>query len=79
MDTLQGTLQEARRVIGADDTEDAGAGINEDDGDGPGPDMPPDCPACNGPGVAMGGLGNRLHYRCRDCGIDFSTDAGAES
>lgn len=32
----------------------------------------PDCPACLGPGLSLGGFG-RLHwFRCRDCGIDFS-------
>jgi len=30
------------------------------------------CPACGGEGAPMGALGNRVHYRCRDCGIDFS-------
>lgn len=29
----------------------------------------PDCPACGGPGVI---LGNRWHFRCRGCGIDYS-------
>lgn len=30
------------------------------------------CPSCEGPGVLMGTLGNRDHYRCRDCGWDYS-------
>lgn len=30
------------------------------------------CPACDGPGMLLGQLGNRLHYRCRNCGLDFS-------
>ena len=30
------------------------------------------CPACSGPGVELGILGPTIHYRCRDCGIDFS-------
>jgi hypothetical protein len=34
-----------------------------------------DCPSCGGPGVPLGGLGNRKHYRCRDCGADFSHEA----
>ena len=32
------------------------------------------CPACGGDGVYLGGLGNRKHYRCRQCGIDFSSE-----
>jgi len=32
----------------------------------------PECPACGGPGVALGSLGNRAHFRCRNCGMDFS-------
>jgi predicted RNA-binding Zn-ribbon protein involved in translation (DUF1610 family)/transposase-like protein len=32
------------------------------------------CPVCGGPGVYMGTLGSRDHYRCRNCGIDFSID-----
>lgn len=30
------------------------------------------CPACDGPGVLLGQLGSRIHYRCRNCGLDFS-------
>jgi transposase-like protein len=31
------------------------------------------CPACGSPyAVEMGELGNRIHYRCRDCGMDYS-------
>jgi len=30
------------------------------------------CPVCHGPGVLMGTLGNRDHYRCRCCGMDYS-------
>jgi transposase-like protein len=29
------------------------------------------CPACGGPGVALGSLGRLMHYRCRNCGINF--------
>lgn len=32
----------------------------------------PHCPACSGPGVLLGSLGSLRHFRCRDCGIDFS-------
>lgn len=35
----------------------------------------PSCPACNGPGVYMGTLGNLDHFRCRNCGMDFSRPA----
>lgn len=30
------------------------------------------CPMCYGEGVHMGGLGNLDHFRCRDCGAQFS-------
>lgn len=46
------------------DAEDA---LTED----PGP-----CPGCGGPGVPLGQLGNRSHFRCRDCGVDFSHEVG---
>jgi len=39
------------------------------------PEPNPECPACNGPGMPLGGLGNLSHFRCRDCGIDFSQEA----
>ena len=32
----------------------------------------PDCPACLGPGLSLGGFGHLQWFRCRDCGIDFS-------
>lgn len=31
------------------------------------------CPMCDGPGVLLGQLGQRVHYRCRNCGMDYST------
>lgn len=31
-----------------------------------------ECPVCGGPGLLLGQLGNRVHYRCRNCGMDFS-------
>ncbi len=34
----------------------------------------PTCPACSGQGVPFGSLGSRMHYRCRQCGYDFSED-----
>lgn len=33
------------------------------------------CPMCGGAGYELGTLGNKRHFRCRDCGIDFSDDA----
>lgn len=32
------------------------------------------CPQCGGDGVLLGTLGKRKHYRCRQCGWDFSED-----
>lgn len=32
----------------------------------------PSCPACGGDGGFLGGLGNREHFRCINCGMDFS-------
>lgn len=32
----------------------------------------PTCPNCGGQGGFMGGLGNRTHFKCRDCGATFS-------
>lgn len=31
----------------------------------------PRCPACSGPGLLLGDLGNLRWFRCRDCGIHF--------
>lgn len=33
------------------------------------------CPVCGGPGVLLGTLGRVDHYRCRDCGLGFSSEA----
>lgn len=33
------------------------------------------CPVCGGPGMQMGGLGRLTWHRCRDCGMQFSTEA----
>jgi len=30
------------------------------------------CPACGGSGIPLGHLGSRSHFRCRNCGLDFS-------
>lgn len=30
------------------------------------------CPACSGPGKELGMLGNRHHFRCAMCGMDWS-------
>jgi tRNA(Ile2) C34 agmatinyltransferase TiaS len=32
----------------------------------------PSCPCCGGDGTFLGALGDRLHFRCRACGIGFS-------
>lgn len=34
------------------------------------------CPACNSETtpIFLGALGYSMHYRCRDCGAEFSTD-----
>lgn len=31
------------------------------------------CPQCGGPSTMLGQLGNRVHYRCRNCGADHSS------
>jgi transposase-like protein len=31
------------------------------------------CPVCDGEGIELGTLGNLTHYRCRDCGMTFSS------
>jgi hypothetical protein len=36
----------------------------------------PSCPACDGPGVPLGSLGQLQHFRCRNCGIDFNSKDG---
>jgi hypothetical protein len=33
------------------------------------------CGACGGEGAYMGTLGNLEHFRCVNCGIDFSREA----
>lgn len=38
----------------------------------------PPCPVCDGYGEPLGTLGRRTHYRCRYCGIDFSTTTDEE-
>ena len=30
------------------------------------------CPVCGGQAGVLGSLGNRVHYVCRDCGMQFS-------
>jgi ribosomal protein S27AE len=34
----------------------------------------PECPACGGPGMFLGQLGNLAHFTCRNCGMQFSQD-----
>jgi tRNA(Ile2) C34 agmatinyltransferase TiaS len=36
------------------------------------PPCGPACPVCGGEGKPLGRLGRRVHFRCRDCGSDFS-------
>lgn len=31
------------------------------------------CPVCNGPAGTLGKLGNRTHFLCRQCGMQFSS------
>lgn len=33
--------------------------------------LPDACPACTGPGLPYGIMGNLDWYNCRNCGIDF--------
>jgi hypothetical protein len=40
-------------------------------------DWQPSCPVCGGEGNFMGQLGSLAHYRCRQCGMDFSAPANA--
>lgn len=32
------------------------------------------CSFCNGPLVSLGSLGNIAHFRCRNCGMDYSSE-----
>jgi predicted nucleic acid-binding Zn ribbon protein len=34
------------------------------------------CPACGGIGMLLGQLGRLFWFRCRQCGIDFSSKKG---
>ena len=34
------------------------------------------CAICDGPLVPLGALGNTLHLRCRNCGMDQSREVG---
>lgn len=36
------------------------------------------CETCGGDGVLLGTLGNLTHFRCRQCGADFSRAAQSE-
>jgi DNA-directed RNA polymerase subunit RPC12/RpoP len=33
-----------------------------------------ECPMCDHPNVPMGQLGSLMHYRCRDCGVDYNEE-----
>lgn len=41
-------------------------------------DESPACPACDGPGTLLGKLGKLDHYRCRNCGMEFSVQSEEE-
>jgi hypothetical protein len=32
----------------------------------------PSCPTCSGPGMLLGNLGSKEHFRCRNCGMGWS-------
>ena len=32
---------------------------------------PAGCPVCGGPAPILGIMGQRVHYRCQDCGMEF--------
>jgi tRNA(Ile2) C34 agmatinyltransferase TiaS len=36
------------------------------------------CPVCDGPGMLLGSLGHLVHWRCQNCGMDFSSKARAK-
>lgn len=50
--------------------------VNDDNYCPPDPPEPATCPACGGPLVSLGTLGNLEHSRCRDCGAQ--TEAAHE-
>lgn len=56
----------------ADELRDDGADYRKPYTQQPYPEENPQCPACGGPGVSIGQLGSRHHFRCRNCGLDFS-------
>lgn len=37
-----------------------------------------ECPACGGDGIPLGALGNLQHFRCQDCGSQFSHKTAAD-
>ena len=77
VDKREGVKPEATAEVVEDFGSDPGA---QDQGQGQDPDArgddrdSPACPMCSSPGVPLGKLGSRVHYRCRNCGIDFSQD-----
>lgn len=32
------------------------------------------CPGCDGPGIPLGVLGYTRHFRCQNCGLEFSIE-----
>jgi len=73
------TKDEARRLLAEEDDRQKGrrrarTEIPEDHGDEEGPA----CPVCEGgEGYLLGRLGSRVHFRCRDCGIEWSSEGEA--
>lgn len=53
-----------------------GAANYDDDDADYGFDDGPTCPVCSGVSVELGTLGNLTHARCRDCGAEYSYEAG---
>jgi tRNA(Ile2) C34 agmatinyltransferase TiaS len=38
----------------------------------PFPEPEAGCPVCDGRGIYLGSLGKVNHFRCRQCGVDFT-------
>lgn len=41
------------------------------------PEAPPDCIICGGDLRVLGFLADTLFYRCRSCGMEYSSDSGS--
>ena len=52
----------------------AGSGLALSEDEESGEESPaPECPTCGGPSNVLGSLGNRKHFKCRNCGMQHST------